>query len=106
MFGRLEVYGNPLFSGDVVGGLQQLKSAFPYGFGLIQRYIRCVVESDTPNRAKGSGIGVVCQKVTREGSFLTLRIGMPHFLSGAQLHCGGGDTTFGTRLALSSPVLR
>ena len=66
VFGRLEVYGNPLFSGDVVGGLQQLKSAFPYGFGLIQRYIRCVVESDTPNRAKGSGIGVVYQKVTRE----------------------------------------
>lgn len=67
VFGRLEVYGNSQFSADVIRGLQRLEIAFPYGFGLIQRYIRCVVESGTPNRAKGSSIGVVYQKVTSEG---------------------------------------
>jgi hypothetical protein len=44
-----------------------LKIAFLYGFSLIQRYIRCVVECDTANPAKGSGIGVVYQKATAEG---------------------------------------
>ena len=37
VFGRLEIYGNSLFSADVIGGLQQLEIAFPYGFDLIQR---------------------------------------------------------------------
>ena len=79
--GKLEVYGNSRFTADVTRGLHQLEIAFPYGFGLIQRYIRCVIEGDTPNPAKGSGIGIVYQKVTREGRKLGCDPQHFHFVS-------------------------
>jgi hypothetical protein len=65
-FERILIYGQPHFVADIIKALSQLKHAYPYGYALVERYIRAIVQSSTrPGKAGGSG--VVYRKSTGEG---------------------------------------
>ena len=67
LIGQVRVYGDSAFIGDVAQALAQLQAAYPYGFSLVQRYIRAIVQSDVdPN--KGTSNAVIYRKVIDNGS--------------------------------------
>jgi hypothetical protein len=64
---RISVYGNPPFSTQVIEGLSELKRAYPYGYRLVQRYIRGIVESNAdPSIGESDGV-VYCKTIPGEG---------------------------------------
>jgi hypothetical protein len=64
--GGVRIYGDTTFSAQVADAISQLKRAYPYGYSLVQRYIRAIIQSNT-RRGKGVLIGVTYQKCTPEG---------------------------------------
>jgi hypothetical protein len=80
-FERILICGQPDFIADAIEALSHLKHAYPYGYGLVQRYIRAIVQSHTrPGKAGGSG--VVYRKSTAEG-----RLGVaPNRFAAALVH--------------------
>ena len=56
--GRLHVYGSPAFVSDVTEALAQLERGYAYGYSLVQRYIRGIIETKIPRR-NGENIQVV-----------------------------------------------
>jgi hypothetical protein len=48
--GRLHVYGSSPFVSDVTEALAQLERSYPYGYSLVQRYIRGIIETNMPRR--------------------------------------------------------
>lgn len=65
-FDRILIYGQPDFAADVIQALSQLKYAYPYGYALVERYVRAIVQSPIRPR-KAGGSGVVYRKATAEG---------------------------------------
>jgi hypothetical protein len=65
--GRLPIYGDPPFVRDVKYALSQLQTAYPYGYSLVQRYIRGIVQSDT-NPSRGTANAVVYRQTGSDGS--------------------------------------
>jgi hypothetical protein len=54
---KIRVYGNPIFTAQVTEALARLKQDYPYGYSLVQRYLRAVVESKTdPSRGETDGV--------------------------------------------------
>ena len=56
--GALHVYGFPPFVSDVTEALAQLERSYPYGYSLVQRYIRGIIETKM-RRWNGESIQVV-----------------------------------------------
>ena len=59
--GKVRIYGDNIFANEVTEALSKLELAYPYGFGLVQRYIRGVVQVDRPTKI-GQFIGVLFQQ--------------------------------------------
>jgi hypothetical protein len=64
--GRIQVYGGEVFADEVQAALQQLQLGDPFGYSLVQRYLRAVVESKRPPKS-GHFIGVVYQNSNTAG---------------------------------------
>jgi hypothetical protein len=64
--GNVRLHGSETFLTDVTDALTQLQHSYPYGYSLVQRYIRGIVGSDT-HRRTGHPIQVVFQPATAEG---------------------------------------
>jgi hypothetical protein len=64
--GNIRVNGSEAFVSDVSDALAQLQRGYPYGYSLVQRYIRGIVGSDT-HRRTGYPIQVVFQRATADG---------------------------------------
>jgi hypothetical protein len=65
--GHVWVHGHSVFAAEVKQALAQLESAYPYGFSLVQRYIRAIVQSNI-NPNKGTANGVIYRKCNSDGS--------------------------------------
>ena len=64
--GNIRVNGPENFVSDVADALTQLQRGYPYGYSLVQRYVRGIIGSDT-HRRTGWPIQVVFQPATSEG---------------------------------------
>jgi hypothetical protein len=64
--GKIRVHGSPIFAAQVTEGLARLKQDYPYGYSLVQRYLRAVVESKT-DPSVGETDGVVYCESKAEG---------------------------------------
>ena len=64
--GNVRVHGPEGFLVDVTDALTQLQHGYPFGYSLVQRYIRGIIGSDTQRRT-GYHIQVVFQPTTAEG---------------------------------------
>jgi hypothetical protein len=64
--GAVRIYGHPPFVSQVTEALSQLQQAYPYGYSLVQRYIRGIIQSDF-RRQTGHPIQVVFRSCTPEG---------------------------------------
>jgi hypothetical protein len=64
--GNVHVHGSEPFLNDVADALTQLQRSYPYGYALVQRYIRGIIGSDT-HRRTGYPIQVIFQPATSEG---------------------------------------
>jgi hypothetical protein len=65
--GRVRVYGADTFAKSVEEALELLQRAYPYGYSLVQRYIRGIVQSDT-DPGRGTSNAVIYRKTTADGS--------------------------------------
>jgi hypothetical protein len=65
--GGVNIHGSSGFIASVSEALLYLKQKYPYGYRLVQRYVRGIVESGT-SRGMGTPIGVIYQKTTPEGN--------------------------------------
>ena len=64
---RIAIYGQPAFVDGVSAGLTLLRDAFPYGYGLVQRYIPAIIQSSTdPSRGQANGVVYVSAFSTGE----------------------------------------
>jgi hypothetical protein len=64
--GNVGVHGSEAFLADVTDALAQLQRNYPYGYSLVQRYVRGIIGSDT-HRQTGYPIQVVFQRTSAEG---------------------------------------
>jgi hypothetical protein len=64
--GNVRVHGSEAFLADVTDALAQLQHNYPYGYSLVQRYVRGIIGSGT-HRRTGHPIQVVFQPATAEG---------------------------------------
>src|SRR5436190_23789953 len=64
--GAVRVYGPAPFVSDVSEALAQLQRDYPYGYSLVQRYIRGIIATDIRQR-NGEPIRVVFLRATVEG---------------------------------------
>jgi hypothetical protein len=62
----IAIYGDTPFIEDVIEAFCRLKASYPYGFRLVQRYIRGIIQSDTEQRI-GSPIRIIYVKCTVAG---------------------------------------
>src|SRR5437868_6987424 len=67
LIGQVRVYGDSAFVADVAQASEQLQAAYPYGFSLVQRYIRAVIQSDIDPR-KGTSNAVIYRRAAENGS--------------------------------------
>ena len=65
-FGALRVHGHQPFVDQVRDALSQLQRAYPYGYSLVQRYVRAIIQSES-RRQTGHPIRVVFRSCTPEG---------------------------------------
>src|SRR2546423_301866 len=63
---KVRVHGHPIFTAQVIEALARLKQDYPYGYSLVQRYLRAVVESKT-DPSVGETDGVVYCESDAEG---------------------------------------
>lgn len=68
---RVEIYGQPSFIAEVKDGLHQLAKAYPYGYSLVQRYVRGIVQSTT-HHDRGTSNGVIYYEANAEN-----KLGLP-----------------------------
>jgi hypothetical protein len=54
--GRVTIHGSDAFLDDVSDALRWLETGFPYGFSLVQRYIRAVVAGKPRRGAQPTGV--------------------------------------------------
>jgi hypothetical protein len=66
-FSRVKIYGEKPFVREVTEALSLLKVGYPYGYSLVQRYIRAIVQSQT-RRGVGVYLGVVFERCSENGS--------------------------------------
>src|SRR5215472_11915867 len=64
--GNIRVNGSEAFVRDVSDALTELQRGYPYGYSLVQRYIRGIIGSAT-HRRTGYPIQVVFQPPTDDG---------------------------------------
>lgn len=64
--GSIRVHGPSAFVADVSDGLAQLEHSYPYGYSLVQRYVRGIIDTDI-RRRNGEPIRVVFVRSTQEG---------------------------------------
>jgi len=64
--GNVVVHGSAAFVNDVTDALTQLQRSYPYGYSLVQRYVRGIIASES-RRQTGWPIQVVFQRTTPEG---------------------------------------
>ncbi len=64
--GALCVYGPETFVSDVRDALSQLQRCYPYGYSLVQRYVRAIVDTEL-SRWNASPARVVFVRSTSEG---------------------------------------
>ncbi len=57
-FGHVRIYGTPMFMSSIAQSLSKLSEVYPYGYSIVRRYIRAVVQRD-PSRGTGIFLGVV-----------------------------------------------
>ncbi len=57
-FGHVRIYGSPMFMSSIAQSLSKLSEVYPYGYSVVRRYIRAVVQRD-PSRGTGIFLGVV-----------------------------------------------
>jgi hypothetical protein len=67
LVGSVRIYGHPPFVSQVTDALSQLHQAYPYGYSLVQRYVRGIIQSNT-RRQTGHPIQVVFRSCTPEGT--------------------------------------
>jgi len=63
--GNVRIYGNQPFIESAVKALWHLKDVYPYGYSLVQRYVRGIVQGDS-QRGKGIFLGVVYRQWRRK----------------------------------------
>ncbi len=63
--GNVRIYGKQPFVESAVKALSHLKDVYPYGYSLVQRYVRGIVEGDS-QRGKGIFLGVVYRQWRRK----------------------------------------
>ncbi len=56
--GHIRIYGTPIFVSSIAQALSNLRDVYPYGYSLVRRYIRAVVQRDS-SRDTGIFLGVV-----------------------------------------------
>lgn len=66
----VDVFGNAAFVEDVRVALSELRQLYGFGYSLVRRYVRAVVESDV-DPAKGASIGVVYRRTYDGGGLGT-----------------------------------
>src|SRR5438094_349772 len=59
----IQIYGTGLFTDRVSTALQCLERSYPYGYSLVQRYVRSVVESDVKPEF-GVAMGVLYERLS------------------------------------------
>ena len=62
--GSVEIYGDAIFVGNIAQALSKLHKVYPYGYSLVQRYVRGVVQGES-QRGKGIFLGVVYREWRR-----------------------------------------
>jgi hypothetical protein len=65
VLGNVRIYGNQPFVDSAVKALSQLNQLYPYGYSLVQRYVRGIVEGDS-QRGKGIFLGVIYRQWRRK----------------------------------------
>lgn len=64
--GNVMIFGQEDFSDEVNSAILQLAASYPFGYHIVQRYVRAVVQSAKPPKS-GLFIGVVYQPSTAAG---------------------------------------
>jgi hypothetical protein len=64
--GRVRVVGSDSFVSQITDSLSALKTGYPYGYSLVQRYVRGIIEAELHQR-NGSPIRVVFVRTTPDG---------------------------------------
>ena len=65
VLGNVRIYGNQPFVDSSVRALSQLNDVYPYGYSLVQRYVRGIVQGDS-QRGKGIFLGVIYRQWRRK----------------------------------------
>jgi hypothetical protein len=64
--GAIRVHGPEPFVSDIKEALAQLQRCYPYGYSLVQRYVRGIIDTDV-RRRNGETIQVLFVRATPEG---------------------------------------